>query len=188
MAQYSSIEKMIDNVIDIVQKTYFSYVSPEIWDDLRQEGYLAVWRVLGSGDFDPYRNLRTYVYTVARNAMSCFMYHEKKHLNQVSIDILVQEGSVQDIDLIPINNAILDKVSGTDVYFNTDLIPEAKIRQVCYRFSDFGDYEDVTKTNLANIGLYDSKYKDEKHTTTDVEEAIKGIIIYEEIAALSVTS
>lgn len=187
MTKYSSIEKMIDNVVDVVQKTYYSYVNPELWDDLRQEGYLAIWKVLGTGDFNPYRNLRTYMYTVARNAMSCFMYHEKKQMSNISLDELVQEGSTQDIDLVPVNENILNKISSNDSYFNKNMICDSKIKNVCYRFSDFGDYEERAKMNLANVGLYNKSYQNKEHIMSHVEEAIHAILIYEELVSLSNT-
>ena len=184
MVNYSSLESMISNVVEIVQKMYYSYVPYYLWDDLRQEGYLAIWNIIHDGNIDPYRNLRTYCFAVARNAMSAYMYHERKHDDLLSLDELVQEGSVQDVDLIRINRYTLSNTFIHDSYFNDNQFTDSEVKHVCYRFSDFGDYEEITKQNLHRLGLYQCEHG-EKHKLSSIEEAILGILIYEKIGSLS---
>ena len=50
MALYSSLDGMIDNIVEVVRKMFFYYVyDKDTIDDLRQEGYLMVYELLDKG-------------------------------------------------------------------------------------------------------------------------------------------
>ena len=75
----NSVEAMIQNIVTVVLRIHFYYITdPELQNDLKQEGYLKAYELLAKGDYDPNRNLRTYIYTGVRNAMTNYMYHSNK--------------------------------------------------------------------------------------------------------------
>ena len=43
-----------------------------------QEGYLKAYELLADGNYDPSKNLRTFIYTGVRNAMTNYRYHHNK--------------------------------------------------------------------------------------------------------------
>ena len=80
----ASVEAMIKNVVTVVFRIHFYYVTNyDLEQDLKQEGYLKAYELLAQGNYDPNKNLRTFIYTGVRNAMTNYMYHTNKesHIN-----------------------------------------------------------------------------------------------------------
>ena len=74
-----SVEAMITNIVTVVFRIHFYYVSNEdLEQDLKQEGYLKAYELLAKGNYDPTKSLRTFIYTGVRNAMTNYMYHQNK--------------------------------------------------------------------------------------------------------------
>ena len=74
----ASVEAMIKNVVTVVFRIHFYYVTNyDLEQDLKQEGYLKAYELLAQGNYDPNKNLRTFIYTGVRNAMTNYMYHHK---------------------------------------------------------------------------------------------------------------
>lgn len=70
---------VIDNIVEVVLNTYFYWVKDyQFKEDLKQEGYLKAYELLKAGNYDPNQNLRNYLYTGVRNAMTNLNYHNRK--------------------------------------------------------------------------------------------------------------
>ena len=79
MVKEGSIGDMIDNIVEVVLNTHYNYITDEDTRlDLMQEGYLKAYELLKTGTYDPRRNLRNYLYTGVRNAMTNLNYHNNK--------------------------------------------------------------------------------------------------------------
>ena len=84
----NSVEAMINNIVTVVLRIHFYYVTNyDLIQDLTQEGYLKAYELLADGNYDPNKNLRTFIYTGVRNAMTNYLYHHKKenHLDLETI-------------------------------------------------------------------------------------------------------
>ena len=75
----SSMLDLIDNIVEVVVNSYFYWVEDYAFkQDLMQEGYLKAYELLKTGNYDPNQNLRNYLYTGVRNAMTNLNYHNNK--------------------------------------------------------------------------------------------------------------
>lgn len=75
----SSMLDLIDNIVEVVVNSYFYWVDDFAFkQDLMQEGYLKAYELLKTGNYDPNQNLRNYLYTGVRNAMTNLNYHNNK--------------------------------------------------------------------------------------------------------------
>lgn len=79
---------MISNIVTVVFRIHFFYVdNKDLEQDLKQEGYLKAYELLAQGNYDPNKNLRTFIYTGVRNAMTNYMYHYNKE-NHLDLDLI----------------------------------------------------------------------------------------------------
>ena len=107
---YSSVEGLIDNIVEVVQKMFFFYVYDEdTINDLKQEGYLMAYELLAKGEYDPSRSLRNYLFTGVRNAMTNFMYKKNKTKKDISHDTL-ESAEFQDFMNVTGNDYYVGKV------------------------------------------------------------------------------
>lgn len=75
----NSMLELIDNIVEVVVNSYFYWVEDYAFkQDLMQEGYLKAYELLKTGNYDPNQNLRNYLYTGVRNAMTNLNYHNNK--------------------------------------------------------------------------------------------------------------
>lgn len=75
----SSMLDLISNIVEVVVNSYFYWVDDEAFrEDLMQEGFLKAYELLKTGNYDPNQNLRNYLFTGVRNAMTNLNYHNNK--------------------------------------------------------------------------------------------------------------
>lgn len=87
MSIINSVQSMIDNIVIVVFRKHFYYITDkDLEQDLKQEGYLKAYELLADGNYDPSKNLRTFIYTGVRNAMTNYLYHHKKEAHSDSTD------------------------------------------------------------------------------------------------------
>lgn len=94
----SSFE-IFDAAIRQALKKYYNHTH---YDDMYQECYLKILEVLSNNTYDPVYNLYGYAYTIARNTISSYRYHNEK-LTTLAEDDLV---------------AVWDPPSGEDISSN----------------------------------------------------------------------
>jgi DNA-directed RNA polymerase specialized sigma24 family protein len=80
-----------------IKRVIFRYRDMGCYDDLYQECYMKILDVLQNNTYDPVYNLYGYAYSIARNAVSSFLYHNKK-LVAIDDEIIVQQ-SDSSVDL-----------------------------------------------------------------------------------------
>jgi len=175
----NSVEAMIQNIVTVVLRIHFYYITdPELQNDLKQEGYLKAYELLAKGDYDPNRNLRTYIYTGVRNAMTNYLYHNNKEnhedLELVSSPVWQRyEGVTQ--DGFYKGKLFYEDEVGTGKY-NVD---QDLVEEVVAKYSMFGDYTLIILRELKKVGLYEGKvFKSEIQEIPLVTTAIMGEIYY----------
>ncbi len=175
----NSVEAMIQNIVTVVLRIHFYYITdPELQNDLKQEGYLKAYELLAKGDYDPNRNLRTYIYTGVRNAMTNYLYHNNKEnhedLELVSSPVWQRyEGVTQD-GFYKGKLFYEDEIGAGKYNVDQDLVEE-----VVAKYSMFGDYTLITLRELKKVGLYEGKvFKSEIQEIPLVTTAIMGEIYY----------
>lgn len=176
----NSVDALIRNITEVVLRTHFYYVMDyDLQKDLMQEGYLKAYELLSSGNYDPYRNLRTFIYTGVRNAMTNYMYHNNKE-SHTSIEV-VNDSSWQNYKKV-IND---DYYENRIFYYDSDridnyIITYEDIKLVCDKYSTFSDYTNDVINYLVKIGIYEGKVNDiqEGKKNEFILEAIKGEILW----------
>lgn len=155
-----SVEAMITNIVTVVFRIHFYYVSNEdLEQDLKQEGYLKAYELLAKGNYDPTKSLRTFIYTGVRNAMTNYMYHQNK------------ESHYFDLDSINSQNNQFSKDVTKDGYWrgkifciNDDILNDFNISvdyilNLCDKYKSFGDYFPIIINELSDLGILDLKNK-----------------------------
>ena len=151
----NSVEAMIQNIVTVVLRIHFYYVSdPDLQNDLKQEGYLKAYELLARGDYDPNKNLRTYIYTGVRNAMTNYMYHSNKETHE---DLeLVSSPMWQRYESVTQDGFYEGKLFHRDEIDSEDLkIDREILSRVVERYNMFGDYTQVILRELKRLGLYE---------------------------------
>lgn len=155
----SSFLDMVDNIVNVVLNMYFNYITdPDLREDLKQEGYLKAYEMLETGNYDPSRDLRTYVYTGIRNSMTNYLYHDRKEKHLDVDDFYTVEDSKE---------------------FCTYEINLNTVKDICARYNNYGDYTNTVLKYFSEIGLYNGVYG--KSTIKEipyVKNAIIGEIIW----------
>lgn len=150
----NSVEAMIKNIVTVVFRIHFYYVNDyDLEQDLKQEGYLKAYELLADGNYDPTRNLRTFIYTGVRNAMTNYMYHNKKEAHDTLENIT--SPTWQRYEQITMDGYWNGKIFYTDEdnIQNYDLDPAA-VYEVCSKYTMFGDYIGVALRELKKLGVY----------------------------------
>lgn len=132
----NSMLDLIDNIVEVVVNSYFYWADYTFKQDLMQEGYLKAYELLKAGNYDPNQNLRNYLYTGVRNAMTNLNYHnnKEKHTSYDAYNDNIDNG-LYDPDYIICTNSIY-----TEYMIDTDQLVKS-----CNKFNS--DY-------LGNIADY----------------------------------
>lgn len=182
MAIQNSVQAMIDNLVIVVLKIHFYYIQdPYLQEDLKQEGYLKAYEILEKGNYDPSKPLRTFLYTVIRNAMSNYLYHNNKEEHD-NLDM------IEDINWQMYKGVSRDdywrfKVlrydDDTNLEYNLDL---RTVKEICDKYKCFGDYTASSLIKLKQMGIYDGKLLQETQSPDPIIlECITGQIIWKNI-------
>lgn len=154
-----SVEAMIDNIVTVVFRIHFYYITNEdLEQDLKQEGYLKAYELLAQGNYDPTKNLRTFIYTGVRNAMTNYMYHQNKE-NHFDLDTIDGQNwqSWKDVTTD-------DYWRGKVFYINDDILSNFNIDieyilNICDKYKSFGDYFPTIINELSDLGVLNIKNK-----------------------------
>lgn len=180
MSIINSVQSMIDNIVIVVFRKHFYYITDkELEADLKQEGYLKAYELLAEGNYDPTRNLRTFIYTGVRNAMTNYLYHHRKeNHNSSTEDIESQEWQSW-------KNILTDSYWEGKAYVENDSYMQQYqvdvniIYEVCEKYSMFGDYIPVILSDMKDLGLYDGEIPNITITIVpEIENFIKGEVLY----------
>ena len=151
MKYYDTMLDMINNIVEVVANTYYYYVDYETKKDLMQQGYYKAYEMLRRGEYDPDQNLRNYIFTIVRNAMTNYMYHQKKEVH-ASYEIFNDNIEVESQCIE------LSQTKYTDCSYTVDI---ELIRKACLPYKDFGDYTGTVVQYFNSIGLDMSDIKAE---------------------------
>lgn len=137
----TAIDEMIFNVVNLVYYSKYYYIKDfDLKEDLLQEGRLAAYTLLASGEYDPTKDLRNYMYSWVWNAMSNYLYKNRKEShadlekveNTEDISYIGKEQSSISINIEEIYKYCL-KYKNIDDAFNEALIYFNEIGLLEYR-------------------------------------------------------
>lgn len=80
-----------------IKRVIYKFRDMNCYDDLYQECYMKILDVLQNNTYDPVYNLYGYAYSIARNAVSSYLYHDKK-LIAIEDEVILQQ-SDSSVDL-----------------------------------------------------------------------------------------
>lgn len=138
----SSMLDLIDNIVEVVVNSYFYWVEDYAFkQDLMQEGYLKAYELLKTGNYDPNQNLRNYLYTGVRNAMTNLNYHnnKEKHSSYDTYNDNVEAEYNQDF-----------MMCSSDKFTNYELDPDLIIKS-CNKYNK--NYVGNVFEYFSNIGI-----------------------------------
>lgn len=178
---------MIDNIVEVVRKMFFYYVyDQDTIDDLKQEGYLMAYELLAKGEYDPSKNLRNYLFTGVRNAMTNYMYKRNKTKNDISHETL-DNAQWQDFMKVGQDDYYIGKVY-TRVEYQIDFkFTEDDITKVAEKFNSFGkDIVKKSKYKLAKKLALETKVEqiDTDEEIPLVYDVIMGEVVWRKIISL----
>lgn len=140
---------MIDNIVEVVRKMFFFYVyDQDTIDDLKQEGYLMAYELLAKGEYDPSKNLRNYLFTGVRNAMTNYMYKRNKTKNDISHETL-DNAQWQDFMKVGQDDYYVGKVYTRVEYQEDFSFTEKDIQVVAEKYNNFG--KDIVKKSTYKL-------------------------------------
>ena len=150
----NSVEAMISNIVTVVLKIHFYYVTNyDLIQDLTQEGYLKAYELLAEGNYDPNKNLRTFIYTGVRNAMTNYLYHHKKETH-TDLDT-ISTPNWQNYEKITLDGYWKNKVyNDSDDTISSYEVDLTIVYNICDKYSMFGDYLDIILKELKKTGIY----------------------------------
>lgn len=180
--QNQSMNSMIDNIVEVVLNIHFNYIKdPEMRKDLMQEGYLKAYELLADGNYDPSKNLRTFIYTGVRNAMTNYRYHHNKEDHMSLSETLDNNtwmrsfNNVQDVSK-EIDGWYYDSENENIEYeIDVDIV-----YRVCNKYLMFGDYTNYILNRLNSLGVHNKTYivpNDFNHIDF-VEDCIIGEVLW----------
>ena len=180
---------MIDNIVEVVQRMFFYYVyDKDTIDDLKQEGYLMAYELLAKGEYDPSKNLRNYLFTGVRNAMTNYMYKKNKSKNDISHDTL-DNAAWQDYMNVAADDYYVGKVF-TKIEYQTDYsFTEKDIRIVTDKYKNYGkNLCAQSEARLAKKLALRTSAKRKVTEDTDIPQlvydAIMGEVIWKKVMSL----
>ena len=156
----SSFYDMVDNLVNVILNTWFNRIrDPDLREDLKQEGYTKAYEMLKTGNYDPSRDLRTYIYTGIRNSMTNYLYHNNKE-SHLDIDEFYSVEDPQEF-----------------CSFSLDL---NYVKKVCEKYSSYGNYINTVLNYFKNAGIYNGPLFDNISVKEIpyVKNAIIGEIIW----------
>ena len=150
----NSVQSMIQNIVTVVFRIHFYYVTDkDLEQDLKQEGYLKAYELLACGNYDPSKNLRTFIYTGVRNAMTNYMYHSRR-ANCDALDLVTDPMWLRyeniTMDRYYLGKLFIEDDSDIEVEISNDIID-----RVCRKYSIFGDYRGLAFNRLVKLGVID---------------------------------
>lgn len=98
--------EIFDAAIKQVLRKYWNH---PLYDDLYQECYMKILDVLNNNTYDPVYNLYGYAYSIARNAVSSYLYHSNK-LTTLSTDDLPQVVSLPTNDQTDFSSILQESI------------------------------------------------------------------------------
>lgn len=162
MEENYSIYDMVENIVQVVFYTHFSFVdSKELKEDLMQVGFLKAYELLNNGNYDPTMALRNFLYTGIRNEMHNTLYHLGK-IPTSSLDVLDKYNNVVGY------NQVKDYEVDKDV-----------IKNICNRYKKFGDYYPIVANYLSNLGILEEKTYKEPIVDEKLVESIITLTLWE---------
>ena len=133
----TAMDEMIKNVVEVVFYSKYYYITdPDLKEDLIQEGNLAAYTLLASGEYNPTKDLRNYMYSWVWNAMSNYLYKQKKE-KWTDLD------SIENLDILGVTDRTQSIYS-----FDAKIIYD-----ICKKYEAFGDYYNEVLIYLQEIGL-----------------------------------
>ena len=186
---YSSVEGLIDNIVEVVQKMFFFYVYDEdTINDLKQEGYLMAYELLAKGEYDPSRSLRNYLFTGVRNAMTNFMYKKNKTKKDISHDTL-ESAEFQDFMNVTGNDYYVGKVyTRIEYQIGSDITVE-DLKEVTDKYKNYGKNllkkSEKKLSDKLNLEITEEiKIDEEDDTLPIVYSVIMGEVIWNKVMSL----
>jgi DNA-directed RNA polymerase specialized sigma24 family protein len=185
MAVYSSVDGLIKNIVQVVQRMYFSYVDLDIRQELLQEGYLICYELLAKGDYNPDKNLRNYLFTGVRNAMTNYMYKYNKTKTNLSTEE-IDSSRWQQYENVGDDSYFLGKIYSipeNDIALN---FTEDDLEDAIEKYKNFGDdYLTALKPKLIKLLALEVSDKTDDCTklnnTTLIDNAVMGELIWKKI-------
>ena len=132
-----------------------------------QEGYLKAYELLKNGIYDPNQNLRNFLYTGVRNAMTNYNYHHSKetHSSYELYHDNIEEGSFDP-------NFVISSSSFVDYIVDEDII-----QSLCNKYGK-PDYIGNIVQYFVDLGFsMENKYE----VKSDISEIIFKAILVETI-------
>lgn len=150
----NSVEAMIKNIVTVVFRIHFYYVTNiDLEQDLKQEGYLKAYELLANGNYDPNKNLRTFIYTGVRNAMTNYMYHDRKENHSDIEDMTGPEKYNPNLTLDDYWKGKMFYTDEDNMGYDYDIDLDI-VYEVCNKYLMFGDYTDLILNELSKVGIY----------------------------------
>jgi len=160
----ASYTDILYNISEVIFNMYYSNYPRTVYEDMRYFMIYKMINVISTSGVDTMRNFRTYLFTIARNGGSMYLYHYKKGLNTVELT---------DLNTPSIGFNYADEISSKTVY------------EITSKFLDLGDYtKDVIKLledyNVRFDNWYDMNIggKELEEANREILFMIKGMVLW----------
>ena len=163
--KYTAMDEMIKNVVDVVFYSKYYYITDkDLKDDLLQEGRLAAYTLLASGEYNPTKDLRNYMYSWVWNAMSNYLYKQNK---EKWVDLETVEN--QNIE----SAGYFARPSGLS--FDRNIV-----YNICKGYRYLGDYYNEVLIYLQEVGLIKNyKPRPSVNINPELRTIVIGRVLYE---------
>ena len=160
--KFTAMDEMIKNVVEVVFYSKYYYITDkDLKDDLLQEGRLAAYTLLASGEYNPTRDLRNYMYSWVWNAMSNYLYKQKKE-NCVDLD------AVENLDIASY------KTESVGISFDMKLVYD-----ICKSYRYLGDYYNEVLIYLQEVGIIKNYVpKPSVNISSELRNVVIGRVLY----------
>ena len=160
--KFTAMDEMIKNVVDVVFYSKYYYITDkDLKEDLLQEGRLAAYTLLASGEYNPTKDLRNYMYSWVWNAMSNYLYKQKKE-KYVDLD------SVENMEIASY------KTESVGIVFDKKMVYD-----ICREYRYLGDYYNEVLIYFQEVGLIKNyKPKPSVGINMDLRNIIIGRVLY----------
>lgn len=96
-------ESSFDIIDKAIKSVIFKYKYRDFYDDLYQECYCKVLEMLKNNVYNPIMNLYGYAYTISRNQVTYYMYHNHNSNKEVTLS----EDNLTMFDMIPTSEELV---------------------------------------------------------------------------------